>query len=144
MQSAVRCADDARRARASAEVFHFFCLVGCDQGVYDLVDISVEEVIEFIDSESDTMVGYSSLREVVCPDTFAPVAASDLALSLLSELVVLLLHLHVVKPCSQYLEGLIFVLDLGLLVLACYYDSCRDMGQPYSRVCRIYALAAVS
>lgn len=112
MQSAVRCADDARRARASAEVFHFFCLVGCDQGVYDLVDISVEEVIQLVDSESDTMVGYSSLREVVCPDTFGPVSGSYLGTSLCRESIVLFLEHLVIKSGLENSQGLFLILYL--------------------------------
>src|SRR5699024_12015780 len=58
--------------------------------------------------------------------------------------VMLLCLLQLVKSCTQNLERFIFVLQLGLLILTGDYDTCRDMGQTYSRVCRIDTLSTVS
>lgn len=42
------------------------------------------------------------------------------------------------------MKAFVLVLDLGLLVLACNYQTCRYVSKSYGGICSVYALAAVS
>ena len=69
------------------------CLVCCDTCVNDLLDISVHDLIEFVQCKIDSVIRHTSLREVVRTDLLGAVSRSDLALSKLGHLIVLFLLL---------------------------------------------------
>ena len=90
------------------------------------------------------MVGHTTLREIVGTDLLGAVSGADLASSRLSLSVMRLLHFQIVQLCTQHLQRLVLILQLGLLVLTRDDNSGRNMGQTYCRVCRIDALSTVS
>ena len=113
-----------------------------DQSVDNLVQISIQEVFQFVDCQVNSVIGYTTLREVVCPDSLGTVSASHLAPALCRDLVVLLLEHQVVQTGLQYLEGFVLILNLGFLILAGYHQSGRNVGQTNRRVRGVDALSA--
>src|SRR5690606_4853233 len=72
------------------------------QRVDQLVErLAVEDAIELVQRQVDSVVGYPALREVVGADALGPVAGADLALSGRSTLRLGLLALVVVEPGEQ-------------------------------------------
>ena len=88
------------------------------------------------------MVGHTALWEVVCADSFAPVAGSYLAFPILSYFLALLNLGLLVKFCPKEFKGLVLVLVLASFILARYYDSGRRMCEPYCRIRFVNVLAA--
>ena len=54
------------------------CLVCCDTCVNDLLDISVHDLIEFVQCKIDSVIRHTSLWEVVGTDLLRTVSCSDL------------------------------------------------------------------
>ena len=92
----------------------------------------------------DPVVCYTSLREVIGTDLFGAVTCTDLASTSLSFCIVLFCKLHFIKTGTKYTECLVLILKLGFLILAGNYDSCRNMGKTYRRICGIDTLSTVS
>ena len=57
------------------------CLVCCDTCVNDLLDISVHDLIEFVQCKIDSVIRHTSLWEVVGTDLLRTVSCSDLTLT---------------------------------------------------------------
>ena len=72
-------------------------LIGCDAGINNLLDITIHDLIQLIQSQIDTMVGHAALWEVVGTDLLGTVSGTDLASSGLCLCVVGFLTLNVVK-----------------------------------------------
>ena len=73
------------------------CLVGCDAGVDDLFDISVHDLVSLIQGQTDTMVGDTTLGEVVGTDLLRTVSGTDLTAAHLCFRIVSLLLLDVIQ-----------------------------------------------
>ncbi len=56
------------------EFLHFLCLILCNQRIYHFIHVSVYKGVEFVNCKADSVIRYSSLREVVCPDSLTSVA----------------------------------------------------------------------
>ena len=61
----------------------FLCLVGCDTGIDDLLDVSVHDLVQLIESQVDPVVGHTSLWEVIGTDLLGTISRTDLASSFL-------------------------------------------------------------
>ena len=68
-------------------------LVRRDTCIDDLLDVSVHDLIQFVQGKIDSVIRHTSLREVVRTDLLGAVSRSDLALSKLGHLIVLFLLL---------------------------------------------------
>ena len=60
-------------------LFQFLGLVGCGQGVDDLVDGAVHDSVDLIQGQADAMVCDTALREIVGADALVSHAGADLA-----------------------------------------------------------------
>ena len=87
------------------------------KGVNDAIEPAVQNGVEVVQGEADTMVGHAILREVVGPDLLATVTRADLAAAGLAALDRLALPLRVEKPCAQNRQRLDAVLELRFLIL---------------------------
>ena len=90
------------------------------------------------------MIGHTALREVVGANLLGTVSGTDLASSRLSLRILLLLAFQLIQAGAQYLQRLVFILKLGLFILAGDDDSRRNMGQTHCGVSGIDTLTAVS
>ena len=70
------------------------CLVCCDAGVDDLLDISVHDLIQLVQGQIDSVIRHASLWEVVGTDLLRTVSGTDLASSGLCFRIVGLLQLY--------------------------------------------------
>src|SRR5438552_71717 len=127
----------ARLRRARLRVLELLGLRMGDEGVHDLVEVSVEHVLEAMEAEADAVVGDPRLLEVVRADLLAAVAGAHLALALARDLALLLLQRHLVQARAQDLHGLLAVLDLALLVLAGHHGVRGQMGDANRGVRRV-------
>src|SRR5262249_15168227 len=80
-----------------------------------------------IQGELDTMVGETTLGEIVCPNTLATIAAANLGAALLGELGLTLAFKEVHEPRAQHFESFRTVFVLRLLVL-----TGDDNAQPFA------------
>ena len=76
------------------------CLVGCDAGINNLLNIAVHNLIKLVQCQINTMIRYTSLGEVIGTDLLGTVSGTDLASSGLCLCVVGFLALDIVKFCS--------------------------------------------
>ena len=60
------------------------CLVCCDQAVNDFIQISVHNAVQLMKRKLDSVIGHTSLWEVVSTDLLRTVSCTDLASSCLS------------------------------------------------------------
>ena len=93
--------------------------------------------------ELDPMVCHPSLWVIIRSYFLRTVACADLAAPFFRLFIMRLSTFQLVQPCAEYLQCLIFILQLRLLILARYYDARRDMGQPHGRIRRIDTLSAI-
>ena len=70
-----------------------------DQRIDDVLELAADDGIKFIERKVDAMIGHPALREIVGTNSFAPIAAADLALAILGDLVMMLL-LHLVEQAG--------------------------------------------
>ena len=82
------------------------------------VELSLHDLVELVESQSDAVVGQSVLGEVVGPDPLAAVAGSDQAASLVGSLLVGFLLLGFEQSAAKHSQGLGPILVLALFVLA--------------------------
>ena len=68
------------------------CLVCCDQAVNDFIQISVHNAVQLMKRKLDSVIGHTSLWEVVSTDLLRTVSGTDLASSCLSLCRMLLLQ----------------------------------------------------
>ena len=59
----------------------FCCLVSCDTSINDILDVSVHDLVEFIECKTDTVICYSSLWEVLSTNLFRTVTCTNLAMA---------------------------------------------------------------
>ena len=88
------------------------------------------------------MIRYPPLREIICPDPFAPVARTDLAAPCFRHFCIGFLLGFVQQARLQYAHGLGPVFQLGPFVLAFDNNSRRHMGHADSRTRLIDVLTA--
>ncbi len=117
-------------------------LVVGDQAGHDLLEVTVEDLLQAVDGEADPVVGDPRLLEVVGADLLGAVAAAHLALAVARDRLLLLRERHLVEPRAQHLHGLLAVLDLALLVLAGDDRVRGEVRDPHRRVGGVDALAA--
>src|SRR5262245_61727034 len=72
------------------------------------------------------MVGEAALRKIVCPNTLATIAATNLGAALLGELSLTLAFEEIHQPRTQHFESFRTVFVLRLLILAS-----DDNAQPF-------------
>ena len=90
-----------------------FCSLICGNAcVKDLAYISVHDFVKLVHGKSDTMVGNTSLREIVGPYLLGAVPCSDLTASHLSFGIMLFLLLDVVELGLKECERLCLILEL--------------------------------
>src|SRR4030095_7858921 len=111
-------------------------------GLDELVEVAVEDVLEAGGREADAMVGDARLREVVRPDLLGAVARSDHALALGGDRPLLLGLLDLEEPRLQHAHRLGLVLDLAALVLALDDEAGRQVRQAHGRGGGVDALAS--
>ena len=110
--------------------------------VDDLLDIAVHEDGQVVHRIVDAVVGHTGLGIVVRTYLGRAVTGGHHGLALFGHLVEVLLVLHIIDTGTQLGEGLVEVLELGLLVLALHHDTRRDVGQTDSRISGVHRLAA--
>lgn len=92
--------------------FQRLCLiVGC-QCVEDLLNVSIEHLLQPVEGEPDSVVRHPTLREIIGADPLASLPGPDLTPSLLRNFQSLLLLSLIQHPCPEDLHrlGLILVL----------------------------------
>ena len=72
-------------------------LVRRDTCIDDLLDVSVHDLIQFVQGKIDSVIRHTSLREVVGTDLLGTVTGTDLAAAHLSLRIVTLLLLDIVE-----------------------------------------------
>ena len=88
------------------------CLVCCDQAVNDFIQISVHNAVQLMKRKLDSVIGHTSLWEVVSTDLLRTVSCTDLASSCLSLCRMLLLQFQVILFGTQKTKCLFLVLQL--------------------------------
>ena len=71
----------------------FGCLVCRDAGIDDFLDIAVHNLVQLIQRQTDSVVGYTSLWEVVSTNLFRTVTCTNLASSRICFRIMCLLNL---------------------------------------------------
>jgi len=117
-------------------------LVMGNQRINDLIDIALKNLIEFIQGQTDTMIGYPSLGKIICSNPAAAIAGAHLALSLRGPFFVFLPDLLIQKPRPKHFRGFGPVLDLRLFILAGHDQAGWQMGNADRRIGGIDALTA--
>src|SRR5215212_5287580 len=112
------------------------------ESLRELLEVAAEGGLEVVGGDADAMVGYSSLRKVVCADLRRAVAGADLRLTEGAFLLGRLAHLAFQEPGLEYPHCLLLVLELALLVLAGHDQARWLVRDPDRRVCGVDALAA--
>src|SRR5690242_19747473 len=79
-----------------------FALLLRSQCINHGIQVAFHDAIELMQRESDTMVRYAVLREVVSADLLAAVAAAHHAATFRADLLALLLQLQFVQPRTQH------------------------------------------
>ena len=74
-------------------------LVRRDTCIDDLLDVSVHDLIQFVQGKIDSVIRHTSLREVVGTDLLGTVTGTDLAAAHLSLCIMALLLLNIVELC---------------------------------------------
>src|SRR3954465_9936840 len=92
--------------------------VGLHEGVDELVEVALEDMVEAVEGQPEAVVGDPVLLEVVGADLLRPAAAPDLGPPGAGQLVGLTLLLGLEKAGPEDPHGLVLVLELALLVLA--------------------------
>src|SRR5215210_5626530 len=107
----------------------------------ELFEVAPEDGLEVVGGDADAMVGYASLREIVRADLGGAVAGTDLRLPEGAFLLGPLAHLAFEEPGFEDPHGLLFVLELALLVLASHDEARWLVREPDCRVRGVDALA---
>src|SRR5215210_3979087 len=107
-----------------------------------LVELAVQDGLEVVGGDADTVVGYAPLREVVGADLRRAVTGPDLREPHCSFLLPALAHLTLQEARAQYPERLLLVLELALLVLAGHDEARGLVRDPDRRVRGVHALPA--
>jgi hypothetical protein len=94
------------------EFFQGLCLKMGNERQDNFIKGSGKYLIQFVDSQVDTMVGDSPLGKVIGPDPFTAVTAADLALAVFGNFIVpfLLQFVKEAGPHNLHGFGLILVL----------------------------------
>jgi hypothetical protein len=77
-----------------------------DQRIDDVVNLSLQDGVQFIKSKSDTVIRNPTLGKIVGSNAFATVTATHLTLTLLGALVILFFDHLVQQSGAQDLKGL--------------------------------------
>ena len=93
-------------------VFELFRLVVRDERVNNWLQLAVHDLAELMQRQSDAVISYAILREVVGADFLAAIAAADHGFALFGQRLLLLLHLHFVEAGAQHAHPFFAVLDL--------------------------------
>ena len=80
---------------------HAFCVLRYGEGINHWLDITSEETAKIMSGISDTMIGNTSLWEVVCTDLCRAVTCRDNRLTAVCYIVNILLMLTVILICTQ-------------------------------------------
>src|SRR5262249_38452904 len=90
-----------RLGRARLGLLELLGLGMGDERVDDLLQASVQDLLQAVQGEPDAVVGHARLLEVVGPDLLAAVPGPDLALALGGDLALLLLERDLVEARAQ-------------------------------------------
>src|SRR5215212_809072 len=112
------------------------------EGLRELLEVAAEGGLEVVGGYADAMVGYSSLREVVCADLRRAVAGADLRLAEGAFLLGPFAHLAFQEAGLEDPHRLLLVLELALLVLAGHDQAGWLVRDPDRGVSRVHALAS--
>src|SRR5262245_12283098 len=129
---------------AEAGALEAFGLVELAEVVDEGVDFAFHDAGQVAEADVDAVVGDTVLREVVGADLFAAIAGADLGAAGVAALLHQALLLHVVEARAEDEQGLGFVLQLRLLVLAGDDHAGREVRDADGAVGGIDALAAVA
>ena len=106
-----------------------------------MVELSTDDLIQFIEREIDTVIGHPSLRVVIGADTLGTISTTNQQSARLCLLTLLLLQLGAHNPCLQYAHRTGTVLVLGTLILTLHHDARRQMGKSNRRIGLVDVLA---
>ena len=96
----------------------FLGLLTGGEGVDDVVQIAVHDLVEIVYRQADPVVGAAVLREVIGAYLLAAIPCSHLTGAVSVDGVLLLLLLLGQQAAAQDLQSLVLVLELAALVLA--------------------------
>ena len=63
---------------SGSRAFQGLSLIMCDKRVDDGLDIAIQNILQIIQSKTDTVVRDPTLGEIVCADALASVSGTDL------------------------------------------------------------------
>src|SRR3954469_1047558 len=118
--------------------------VRVDAGLDHRVEVAVQDLVQVVRLEADTVVRDAVLREVVRTDLLGAVDGADLAAPGVRGLLLRLLLRRREQPGAQDTQGLLLVLQLALLVLAGGDDSGGNVRDAHGGVGRVDGLPAGS
>src|SRR3984885_14646511 len=121
-----------------------FGLVLLVQGRDQLVEVAVHDIIELVQCQVDAVVGDAALGKIIGANAFGPVPGSDLKLTRLRLLGLLLFALAGEEPRPEERERTRSVLVLRALVLAFDHDSRRQVRDANGRIGLVDMLSAGS
>src|SRR5579875_26501 len=81
-------------------LFQAFCLVGCDKGIYERLNIAIHDGGYVIDGEANTMVGDAPIGEMVGANLLRALTGSHLRASCTRTLFLLLTTLNLIETCA--------------------------------------------
>src|SRR4030095_4410469 len=102
----------------------------------------VHDIPQIVLSQSDAVIGQAILRKIVGPNFFAAISAANLAATIFSDGLLLLLKRQVVQSGAQDSKRLRAILDLRFLVLARRHTAGGKGGGTPRKGLRVHRLAA--
>ena len=113
---------------------NFFAWSVCNTCINDFLDIPVHDLVQLVQGQVDTVVGHTTLREIVGTDLLGTVPGTDLASSGFCLCIVSLLASPYRKALhAEAANAFVLILDLGLFRLAVNNNTGRDNGSDVPR-----------
>ena len=123
-------------------VFQFFGLVGSGQGINDLVDIAVHNLVDLIKGQADPVVGDTALGEIIGADALIAHTGAHLAAAHTGNFRFKPFLLDLIELGGQHPHTLFPVLLLAALFLAGYHNTGGLVDQANSGAGFVNMLAA--
>src|SRR5579875_373315 len=118
-------------------------LVDGGQIVNKLIKIPVHDAGQIMPRQADTVIGDAILREVVGADLLAAISHLHLRAPAFTQLFLAPGLLEIPEPRPEHSQGLLLVFELGFFILAGDDQPRWQVGDAYSRVGGVHALAPV-